>query len=86
MAPKSLSQSDSYGIDAPEKGQPYWQEAKDFLYHLLVGKWIKVLHSVDSGSEERLIAFVDLPKPLKLRVNLYGQNGLIRHAMLTAQK
>ena len=50
-----------YGIDAPEKGQPYWQEAKDFLYNLSVGKWVKVLLAANSGSEGRLIAIVDLP-------------------------
>lgn len=50
-----------YGIDAPKKGQPYWQEAKDFLYNLTVGKWVKVLHAANSDSEERMIAFVDLP-------------------------
>lgn len=51
-----------YGIDAPEKGQPYWQEAKDFLYNLLVGKWVKVLSVANyDDSKERLIAIVDLP-------------------------
>ena len=50
-----------YGIDAPDKGQPYWQEAKDFLYSLSVGKWLKVLSTASSNSEGPLIAFVDLP-------------------------
>ncbi len=49
-----------YGVDAPEKGQPYWQEAKDYLYKILVGKWIKV-DSVVLGSKELMVAFVDLP-------------------------
>jgi endonuclease YncB( thermonuclease family) len=30
------------GIDAPEEGQPYWQEAKTFLERLLVGKTFQV--------------------------------------------
>jgi endonuclease YncB( thermonuclease family) len=52
-----------YGIGAPEKGQPYWQEAKDFLHNFSVGKWVKVLHapSSDKDSKGRLIAIVDLP-------------------------
>lgn len=51
-----------YGVDAPEKGQPYWQEAKDYLYKLLVGKWIKVISGGEGlGSEELYVGFVDLP-------------------------
>ena len=51
-----------YGIDAPEQGQPYWQEAKDFLGQLLNGKTVKVLGGPYShGGEERLIATVILP-------------------------
>ena len=51
-----------YGIDAPEQGQPYWQEAKDFLGKLLNRKTVKVLGAPYShGREERLIATVILP-------------------------
>ena len=49
-----------YGIDAPEKGQPYWQEAKDFLHNLLIGKWVKVATATE-GTEEELIGIVNLP-------------------------
>jgi micrococcal nuclease len=50
-----------HAIDAPEKGQPYWQEAKDFLYDLSVGKWLKVSTTANSNNEGALIAIVDLP-------------------------
>jgi micrococcal nuclease len=50
-----------YGVDAPDKGQSYWQEAKDFLYRLSAGKWLKVRSTANSNTEGPLIAFVDLP-------------------------
>jgi len=49
-----------YGVDAPEKGQPYWQEAKDLLHNLLIGKWIKVATATENTDNE-LIGVVDLP-------------------------
>jgi endonuclease YncB( thermonuclease family) len=52
-----------FGIDAPEKGQPYWQEAKEFLRTLLAEKKVEV--TLRGGffkeSDGRSVATVSLP-------------------------
>ncbi|MBS1745596.1 MAG: thermonuclease family protein [Bacteroidetes bacterium] len=47
------------GIDAPEKGMPFYRKAKNYLASLCFGKIVRVeIHSTDSNG--RLIAFTYL--------------------------
>lgn len=47
------------GIDAPEKGMPFYRVAKNYLAHLCFGKTVRLeIHKTDSNG--RLIAFTYL--------------------------
>jgi micrococcal nuclease len=41
-----------YGIDAPENGQPYWQNAREALYHKIYNKEVK-FSPVETDAEGR---------------------------------
>jgi endonuclease YncB( thermonuclease family) len=47
----SLVEVDLAGIDAPEIGQPYGKEARDFTEQLLEGNIVTVIVESDDGSE-----------------------------------
>jgi micrococcal nuclease len=89
------------GIDAPEKGQCYSEEAKDALEKVLLGQSIRVTKDV-SGSDNfgRLIRFVTInvpdPKADNILVNEYmirngfakymqSEDGMYRDTMIQAQ-
>jgi endonuclease YncB( thermonuclease family) len=46
-----------YGIDCPEYGQPYWQEAKEAVQDMVLGKRVRI-ESMDTDQYGRTVALV----------------------------
>ena len=46
-----------YGIDCPEYGQPYWQEAKEAVQDMVLGKKVRI-ESMDTDQYGRTVALV----------------------------
>jgi len=46
-----------YGIDCPEKGQPYWRAAKEFATQAVAGKTVNI-RPVDKDRWGRTVAWV----------------------------
>lgn len=49
-----------YGIDCPEYGQPYWQEAKGAVQDMVQGKKVRI-ESLDTDQYGRTVALVGVP-------------------------
>jgi endonuclease YncB( thermonuclease family) len=52
-----------YGIDCPEKGQPFTRKAKQFTSDMVLGKIVEV-HRMDTDKYGRTVALVALDKKL----------------------
>jgi endonuclease YncB( thermonuclease family) len=46
-----------YGIDCPEYGQPYWQEAKGAIQNMVLGKKVRI-ESMDTDQYGRTVGLV----------------------------
>lgn len=46
-----------YGIDCPEYGQPYWQEAKEAVQDMVLGKKVRI-ESMDTDQYGRTVGLV----------------------------
>jgi endonuclease YncB( thermonuclease family) len=65
------------GIDAPEKGMPYYKESKEFLKRLCLGKKIKLIQS-SKDSYGRIIAKTYLDDDTELGQEML-KNGMAWH-------
>ena len=52
-----------YGIDCPEEGQPFSNEAKQFTSNMVFGKVVEV-HRMDTDRPGRTVALVSVDKSL----------------------
>ena len=48
-----------YGIDCPEYGQPYWQEAKEAVQEMVLNKKVRI-ESMDTDQYGRTVALVGI--------------------------
>lgn len=68
------------GIDAPEQGECYYQEAKEALKELVLGQEVKLEKDI-SGTDAfgRLLRYVILPSGNRLADSTFVNNYLIRY-------
>jgi micrococcal nuclease len=52
-----------YGIDCPEEGQPFSDQARQFTYKMVLGKVVEV-HRMDTDKHGRTVALVSVDKSL----------------------
>lgn len=66
-----------FGVDAPEKGQPFGEKSKQFTANLCFGKVVKA-REISKDQYRRVVAEISLPDNTSLNYKLL-QAGLVWH-------